>query len=79
MFDRIRQLLLFCSLAVTRPAIADSAAAWKAYQEGKNPLIEVGLLVIGIAIFFGLLVFINKAMNTRNKKKRKNNERRKNK
>lgn len=65
-------LLIFC-FVISQPVLADSAAAWKAYQEGRNPLMEVGLLVVGVVVFFGLLAFINKAMESRKNKKTKNN------
>lgn len=57
------------------PAFADSAAAWKAYQDGKNPLLELSLLIVGIIIFFSLLVGLNKL----SEKKKKQQRRRKNK
>lgn len=63
-------LLLFC-LIIAQPALTDSAAAWKNYQEGRNPLLEVGLLVVGAVIFFVLLGAINKAMEASKKKKNK--------
>jgi len=58
-------LCLFSSFA-----FADSAAAWKAYQEGKNPLVEMSLLFVGVIVFFSLLVWVNKRME--NKKKNRN-------
>ncbi len=75
MFDWIKAGLITLSLIAVQPVSADSAAAWKAYQEGRDPLMEVGLLVVGVVIFFSLLVFINKAMESRNSKKRKNKRR----
>ncbi len=65
-------LFIFC-FVMTPSVLADSAAAWKAYQEGRNPLLEVGLLVVGVVVFFGLLAFINKAMESRKTKRTKNN------
>lgn len=52
-------------------ALADSAAAWKAYQESKNPLVELGLLVIGIVVFFSLLVWLNNLLEKRKKASKK--------
>lgn len=75
MFDWKRLCLLVCCFIATQPVLADSAEAWKAYQEGRNPLMEVGLLIVGVVVFFGLLVFVNKAMEAgRNKKKKTNSK-----
>jgi len=66
--------LLITIMALIFPAVvlADSAAAWKTYQEGKNPLLEVALLVVGIVFFFSFLVWLNN-MTERRKKERKTN------
>lgn len=75
MFDWKRLCLLVCCFIATKPVLADSAAAWNAYQEGRNPLMEVGLLIVGVVVFFGLLVFVNKTMEAgRNKKKKTNSK-----
>lgn len=57
-------LILACS-----PALADSAAAWKDYQSTRNPLMELGYLVVGMIIFFTILSMINKAVERKKKKR----------
>lgn len=75
MFYWKKLFLLFVCIVLTQPVLADSAEAWKAYQEGRNPLMEVGLLVVGVVVFFGLLVLVNKAMErSKNKKHKKNSK-----
>ena len=76
MLDGIKAVLITFGLIAVQPVSADSAAAWKAYQEGRDPLMEVGLLVIGVVIFFSLLVFVNKVIESRNRKKKKNKPKR---
>tara|TARA_R110002111_G_scaffold143696_3_gene209813 strand:- start:1575 stop:1823 length:249 start_codon:yes stop_codon:yes gene_type:complete len=71
MFDVSKKLTLITCLIISLPALADSAEAWKAYQEGRNPVMEIGLLVAGVVVFFSLLVFVNKAMKSSKKKKSK--------
>lgn len=77
MFDWKRRFLLLSCFVVTQPVLADSAEAWKAYQEGRNPLMEVGLLIVGVVVFFGLLAFVNKAMEASRNKKNKSNSKHK--
>lgn len=51
-------------------AYADSAAAWKDYQNSRNPMIEVGLLVVGAVIFFAVLIVVNNTLEKRKKKRK---------
>ena len=64
-------LILFCF-----SAYGDSALAWEKYQEGRNPLIEAGMLAFGIFAFLMLLKFLAK-MDQKKKEKRIHDKRNK--
>lgn len=65
-------IFIFISLCfISSHALADSAAAWKAYQEGKNPVAEFLILFLGIAIFLVILIWLNKLNDKKGKKKAK--------
>lgn len=70
MFNWINGLIVAFSVLSIESAVADSAAAWKAYQEGRDPLMEVGLLLVGVVFFFGLLVAMNKTIESRKRQKK---------
>ena len=64
-------LCYFCLCLVSSEVLADSAAAWKAYQDGKNPVADFLILILGIALFLGILVWLNKLNDKKRKKKTK--------
>lgn len=67
----IRNVFFWILAATSAPALADSAAAWKDYQDGRNPMLELGLIVFASVIFFMVLGWINARMQQKKKKKTK--------
>lgn len=57
---------------LSMPALTDSAAAWKAYQASRNPLLELGFFVLGVFVFFLLLGWLNRYSERKKKSKDQN-------
>lgn len=60
---RVCQIVLlgcFAKALIVYPAIADRATHWDQYQAGRNPLMELGLFVLGAVAVIGLLYALSK-------------------
>jgi len=64
-------LTFFIILLASNPVLADSAEAWKTYQDGRDPMMELGLLVVGVVIFFVVLFLASKAVDAVDAKKKR--------
>lgn len=71
MLNREQLYVVFAATVLAQPVLADSAEAWKAYQEGRNPFLEMGLLLTGTVVFFTLLAWLHRAIERRKARKKR--------
>ncbi|MFT5711040.1 MAG: uncharacterized BrkB/YihY/UPF0761 family membrane protein [Halioglobus sp.] len=60
------------TMILSMPVLSDSAVAWKIHQAGSNPLLELGLFVLGVFVFFLLLGWLNRYLERKKKSKKQN-------
>ena len=65
----VRTTIACTCLFLPYTTLADSAAAWKAYQEGRDPFVEVGLIFVGVVVFFIALGLLNSFLEKRKRKR----------
>ena len=62
---------LYLWMVLRTEAFANSVDAWQDYQANQDPMNELLLFIMGVAIFIGLLWGLNKLTQPKKKKKRR--------